>query len=134
VLAVVAATPLAGAYFTTVAALPGQLLALAGLGAWLVVPLPAITSLQSLYQGALVHHRRTSAITVSVLVFLGVSVGILSLGVATQAWTGLYVALAALVVGNAAQLLWLWREGRKAYDGTGTAPVESFPLPDPPTS
>lgn len=134
VLAAVAATPLAGAYFTNVAALPAQLLALAGLGAWLVVPLPAITSLQSLYQGALVHHRRTSAITVSVLVFLGVSVSILSLGVATQAWTGLYVALAALVVGNAAQLLWLWREGRKAYEGSGMAPMESFPLPDPPTS
>jgi hypothetical protein len=134
VLAVVAATPLAGAYFTGVSALPAELLALAGLGAWLVVPLPAITVLQSLYQGALVHHRRTAAITVSVLVFLLVSVTILTIGVVTQAWTGLYVGLVALVVGNASQLFWLWRQGRRAYDGSGARPVESFPLSDPPTS
>jgi len=135
VLGVLAATPLASLYFADVSALPAHLQALAGSALWILVPLPAITALQSLYQGALVHHRRTRAVTESVLVFLGVLVLVLGTGVAMQRWTGLYVAFLALVASNAAQLAWLWWRGRHAYVSlTGPAAPESLPLSDPPTS
>jgi hypothetical protein len=135
ILGILAATPLSSAYFAEVSALPAGLQALAGRALWLLVPLPAITALQSLYQGALVHHRRTRAVTESVLVFLFVSVLVQGTGVALQRWTGLYVALAALVAANAAQLGWLWFRGRHAYVSlTGPAAPESLPLSGPPTS
>jgi hypothetical protein len=135
ILGILAATPLSSAYFAEVSALPAGLQALASRALWLLVPLPAITALQSLYQGALVHHRRTRAVTESVLVFLFVSVLVQGTGVALQRWTGLYVALAALVAANAAQLGWLWFRGRHAYVSlTGPAAPESLPLSGPPTS
>jgi Na+-driven multidrug efflux pump len=135
VLGILAATPLAAIYFADVSALPAHLQALAGSALWILVPLPAITALQSLYQGALVHHRRTRAVTESVLVFLFISVLVQGVGVALQKWTGLYVAFLALVASNAAQLTWLWWRGRHAYVSlTGPAAPESLPLSDPPTS
>ena len=135
VLCALAATPLASAYFAGASALPDPLQPIAGRALWILVPLPAITALQSLYQGALVHHRRTRAVTESVLVFLSVSVLVQATGVATQRWTGLYVALLALVTANAAQLGWLWMRGRHAYVSlTAPAMPESLPLSDPPTS
>jgi hypothetical protein len=130
-----AATPLASLYFADVSALPAHLRPLAGKALWILVPLPAITALQSLYQGALVHHRRTRAVTESVLVFLGILVLLQGAGVATQRWTGLHLAFVALVCANAAQLVWLWLRGRHAYVSlTGPAAPESLPLSDPPTS
>ena len=135
VLGFVAATPLASLYFAGASALPAHLQPLAGRALWLLVPLPAITALQSLYQGALVHHRRTRAVTESVLVFLGVSVAVQGVGIALQKWTGIYVALLALVLANTAQLVWLWMRGRHAYVSlTGPAAPESLPLAGPPTS
>lgn len=135
VLALLAWTPLAGVYFASVSALPAHLQPLAGRALWILIPLPAITALQSLYQGALVHHRRTRAVTESVLVFLAISVLVQATGVALQRWTGLYVALAALVMANTAQVGWLWFRGRHAYVSlTGPAAPESLPLADPPTS
>ncbi|HEV8481279.1 MAG TPA: hypothetical protein VGR66_10840 [Candidatus Eisenbacteria bacterium] len=135
VLAAVAMTPLASFYFSQISALPTQLGPLAGRALWILVPLPAITALQSLYQGALVYDRRTRAVTESVLVFLGVSVLLQATGVALQRWTGIYVALLALVAANTAQLTWLWLRGRHAYASlTGIAAPESLPLPGAPTS
>jgi hypothetical protein len=135
VLAAVAVTPLSALYFSEVSALPANLLPLAGSALWILVPLPAITALQSLYQGALVHDRRTRAVTESVLIFLGVSVVLQGGGVALQRWTGIYVALFALVAANTAQLAWLWFRGRHAYASlTGIAAPESLPLPGAPTS
>jgi len=107
VLLLLAATPLGRAWFTHVAGLPPNLVALATLGVVLAVPMPALSTAQSLWQGALVHAHRTRGVTESVGVFLLVAVIVLGLGIAIGRVTGLYVGLAAFVLGNVAQTLWL---------------------------
>ena len=107
VLLLLAATPLGHAWFSHVAGLPPDLVALATLGVILAVPMPALSTAQSLWQGALVHAHRTRGVTESVGVFLLVAVVVLGLGIAIGRVTGLYVGLAAFVLGNVAQTLWL---------------------------
>lgn len=114
VLLLLAATPLGRAWFTHVAGLPPNLVALATLGVILAVPMPALSTAQSLWQGALVHAHRTRGVTESVGVFLLVAVIVLGLGIAIGRVTGLYVGLAAFVLGNVAQTLWLRMRAQEA--------------------
>jgi len=111
-LLIMTATPLAGLWFTYVAALPVNLIPLAGLGLWLNLPMPGFTVLQSWYQGILMHGRRTGGITESVVVFLISNSLILGLGVIWGQAAGLYIGLTALVVGNLIRTLWLWYRAR----------------------
>ena len=106
-LLLLAATPLGHAWFAHVAGLPPNLVALATLGVILAVPMPALSTAQSLWQGALVHAHRTRGVTESVGVFLLVTMIVLGLGIAIGRVTGLYVGLVAFVLGNIAQTLWL---------------------------
>jgi len=111
------ATPLAGAWFGRVSALDPDLAAMAGGALWLALPLPALTVLQSWYQGALLHGRVTRGITESVALSLAVSAAVLAIGVAAASVPGLYVASAALLLGNAAQTAWLWMRSRGVRRG-----------------
>ena len=77
ILLVLAATPLGRAWFTHVAGLPPNLVALAVTGIVLAVPMPALSTAQSLWQGALVHAHRTRGVTESVAIFLLVTVAVL---------------------------------------------------------
>jgi hypothetical protein len=106
-LLLLAVTPLGHAWFAHVAGLPPNLVALATLGVILAVPMPALSTAQSLWQGALVHAHRTRGVTESVGVFLLVTMIVLGLGIAIGRVTGLYVGLVAFVLGNIAQTLWL---------------------------
>src|SRR6185369_8613336 len=81
VLLVVAATPLGLVWFARVSALPATLVAMATTGLWLAAPMPALTAFQSLYQGTVVHRRRTRAITESVTVYLACIVLMLGIGI-----------------------------------------------------
>jgi hypothetical protein len=113
-LLLLAATPLAGLWFEVLSALPPNLADMARLGVWIAIPLPALTVLQSWFQGVMLNDRRTVGITESVVIFLIVTAAVLFTGVVALDVTGLYVGLAALVIGSAAQTGWLWFRSRRS--------------------
>ena len=106
-LLLLAVTPLGGVWFGRVAALAPDLQALARTGLWVAIALPALSALQSLYQGAIVHSHQTRGVTESVVVYLATSIAVLGAGVAWLPIPGLFVALAALVLSTAAMVGWL---------------------------
>lgn len=106
-LLLLAATPLSRLWFEVVSALPPDLSALAGIAIWIALPLPALSALQSWFQGRLLHARRTRGITEAVVIFLVVDAGILIAGVVWGGLIGLYVGLVAMVASMAAQTAWL---------------------------
>jgi hypothetical protein len=119
-LLLLAATPLADLWFRQASALSPALAELAQRGLWVVCLLPALAVLQSWFQGALLHSRRTVGITEAVIVYLVVSLLVLGAGVLLAprlpvGFSGLYVALAALVLSTVAQTAWLWYRSRPAF-------------------
>ena len=107
-LLLIAATPFSALWFTRISALSPHLADLARNAVWIALPLPALSVLQSWYQGAILHGRRTGGITESVGIFLLTSGVILAAGVAWGRMTGLYVGLAAIGISTLAQTVWLW--------------------------
>ncbi len=110
-----AATPLAGLWFERVSALSPHLLQLARTSVWLALPLPLLAVLQSWYQGALLHGRRTRGVSESVVIYLASSAIFLSLGVLYGRLTGLYVAVAAMALSMSLQTIWLWVRSRPVF-------------------
>ena len=109
-LLLVAATPLASFWFGQISGLPPDLAQMAQRGLWFALPLPALSVIQSWYQGALLHGKRTGGIIESVVVYLITSGIILGYGVAWGGAAGLYVGLIALAASVATQTAWLgWR-------------------------
>jgi hypothetical protein len=113
-LLVITATPLSSFWFVRVSALPPALATLAQRGLWVGFLLPALAVLQSWYQGAILHSRRTAGISEAVVIFLVVSVIILITGVLWGRAGGLYIGLAALLASTLAQTAWLWLRSRPA--------------------
>jgi hypothetical protein len=103
----IAVTPLAMLWFSGVMALDIPLATISHTAFWLALPMPALSTLQSWYQGAILHSRKTRAVPESVLVFLGSVSIILIAGVLMAAFTGLYVAMAGFVLATIAQTAWL---------------------------
>jgi hypothetical protein len=114
----IAATPLASFWFGRVSALNPRLVALACRGLWVALPMPALSALQSWYQGTIVHSRRTRGITEAVAIFLLVSSAILYAGATCGQIAGLYVGLTALWGGSLAQTAWLWHRSRLVMQAT----------------
>jgi hypothetical protein len=109
-LVLVAATPLANFWFVRLTALAPDLAEMAQVALWLALPLPALTVLQSWYQGALLHGRRTRGITESVVVYLLTSALVLGFGIAWGGVAGLYIGILSISASVAAQTAWLlWR-------------------------
>jgi hypothetical protein len=108
------ATPLANIWFTRITALDPELAQMARLGAWMAIPLPAISVLQSWFQGAILHSRRTGAITEAVFVYLVVNLVTLFIGVVWGKTTGIFIGLGSLVLSSLAQTLWLWLRSQPA--------------------
>src|SRR5437773_1175501 len=92
-LLVTAASPIGHVWFARISALPPPLVRLASAGMWFAFLLPALSALQSLYQGVIVHSQRTRAVTESMVVYLLAVVLALLAGVVRAQWTGLYVGL-----------------------------------------
>ncbi len=111
-LLVIAATPLAAIWFGRVSGLKPELVALARGGLWAALPIPGLTVLIKRYEGTLVHNRRTRHITEAMAVFLLANGALLWVGVAWGKAMGLHVGLVALVIGLAAQTVWLWYRSR----------------------
>lgn len=68
--------------------------------------MPAQAVLLSWFQGQILHARRTRAITEAVAIYLVVSTAVLLGGIRHGRITGLYVALAGIVLGALAQVAW----------------------------
>ncbi len=113
---IVAATPLAMLWFSRVAGLPPALLTLAQQALWLGLLLPGLRVLQSWYQGALTYSHRTRGITEAFALSLCISVAMLWAGVVWGAIPGVFVGLAAMVIGALTQTLWLWHRARPVLD------------------
>jgi progressive ankylosis protein len=108
------ATPLSSFWFQTLSALPAHLVALAQLGVWIALPLPALAVMQSWFQGAILHSHITRGITEAVVIFLLVNVLTLFIGVRYGRITGLYVGLISLMASSVIQTLWLWLRSKPA--------------------
>jgi hypothetical protein len=109
------ATPLSRLWFGVISALPENLANLAQNALWLALPLPALSVLQSLYQGLILHGRRTQGVTESVAVYLLVNAALLGAGVIIGRITGLYTGLFSLVISTLVQTIWLWQRSRTVW-------------------
>jgi hypothetical protein len=108
-------TPLADIWFIRIMALDPELATMARLGAWIAIPLPAMAVLQSWFQGALLHSRRTVAISEAVLVYLLSNTITLVLGILWGKTIGLYIGLGSLVLSSVIQTVWLWYRSRTVF-------------------
>jgi hypothetical protein len=111
-----AATPLSWIWFRDISGLSPELARLATTGVWIALPMPGLNVLQSWYQGAILHSRRTRAITEAVVIFLATCILLLVAGVVWGRTTGLYIGLGAFVIAMIAQTIWLWLRSKPALD------------------
>jgi hypothetical protein len=130
-LLVVAATPLAGVWFGRVSALAPDLERLARASLWVALLLPGLSALMSLYQGAIVHSRRTGGITEAVLIYLASSAALLFAGVALAPGPGLFTAFGAMVLASIAQVAWLRYRARATMAELERAPVQTSSRAEP---
>jgi hypothetical protein len=107
VLFLIAATPLSILWFDRISALSPELAELARRSLWFALPLPALSVLQSWYQGTILYRQRTRGITESMIIYLLISIFILGAGVWWGKATGLYVGLIALSLSVFFQTIWL---------------------------
>jgi progressive ankylosis protein len=112
-LLVVTATPVSQLWFQVISALRPELAKLAQGALWFALPLPALSVLQSWYQGAILYGKRTNGITESVVIYLVTSLAVLGTGVAVGTITGLNIGILALTLSVATQTGWLWHRSRE---------------------
>jgi len=124
---VLAITPLGDFWFDRIAALPPELLQQAKQSLWLVIPLPALTALSSLFQGTLINSQRTRRITEADLFSLAMVAATLTIGSLLGGRPcgagdgvlcgvpGVLFAVAAFNFGSIVRNLWLWRRSQRVY-------------------
>lgn len=112
VLLLLAATPLAYVWFHQVSGLSLELSEMARLALWLAVPIPALNTLQSWYQGAILFGRHTRGITESVAIYLVSNTLLLIAAVAWAPGAGIYAALGCVLVSTLLQTAWQWYRAR----------------------
>ena len=131
VLLLIVATPLSTIWFEQISALPPDLAELARNSLWIALPLPLLSVLQSWYQGAILHGRRTGSITESVVIYLIISALILGVGVWRGQITGLYVGMLAFTASMLIQTAWLWFRSRAVINAIyqrDTQPAQEIAL------
>lgn len=110
----IAATPLAGFWFGTITGLSPRLVELARNGLFFAILLPALAVAQSWNQGVILQSKKTRSITEAVLIYLIVSIPILWTGMRIGRFSGIYVGLLSMAVGEGCRTLWLWLRSRSA--------------------
>lgn len=105
-------TPLAGIWFRDISALRPELALIAKRSMWFALFLPALSTLQSHFQGLIVNSKKTRAVTESIVIFLIIIMIVLIIGIQTQEYMGIYVGLLALAVGMVFQTIWLYIRSR----------------------
>ncbi|MGC9395078.1 MAG: hypothetical protein ACP5J4_09500 [Anaerolineae bacterium] len=115
-LVLIAITPLSRLWFGDVMALSPTLMALGRSGLAVGLFFPVIATLDSWFQGLLMHNRRTRSITegvvlytVAIAVGMGVGITLDRLGVPV---VGVYVAIVVFQIAWALQVGWLWWRNR----------------------
>lgn len=111
----VAATPASYYWFGVITALDPALTIMALNAFWLSLPIPALTVLQSWFQGAIVHYKKTQAIPEAMAVFLVTVLIILGIGISSKTIIGLYVGTVAFSLANLTQTSWLWLRSRQIF-------------------
>ncbi|MEW6718694.1 MAG: hypothetical protein AB1345_14490 [Chloroflexota bacterium] len=106
-LLIVSLTPLSRLYFEVVAGLPPDLSAMSRTAFWIAIPWPALSALQSWYQGVILHSKRTRGITEAIAIFLTTVSSLLYLGILWNQVTGIYIGMAALLIASVIQTIWL---------------------------
>jgi len=125
-LMLMAATPLSTFWFEQFSGLSRELTRLARVGLWVALPLPALAVLQSWFQGAILHGRRTRGITEAVVIYL-VSIGLLFwLGVLWSGLPGLYVGLGGMGLSMLVQTAWLWQRSQPVMQSVLTREAQTF--------
>jgi hypothetical protein len=109
---VVVATPLSRFWLASISALPSDLVNLGRTGLWFALPLPALAALQSWYQGAILHGKRTRAVSEATLIYLLSMAGLLFASVTTLRVVGLFAVMIAMGISMALQTAWLWWRSR----------------------
>jgi hypothetical protein len=112
-------------YFQRITGLSESLATVARYSLWFALPMPAMSVLQSWYQGMVLHSRHTRSITESVLIYLLGSSAVLLAGVLWGGAKGIYVGVAAVSVGEVVRTAWLrWRGGpaRRSLSGAEGRP------------
>lgn len=105
-------TPVAHFWFATLSALDPRLVTLAQGSLWLTLFMPALSVLQSWYQGSILYSRKTGGITQAVIVFLLVCAVMLGVGVAWGRVPGVYFGMATFALATLLQTAWLWYKSR----------------------
>jgi hypothetical protein len=106
-LALIAATPFATVWFVTLSGLNGELARFAVLPAMILIPLPALSVLQSLQRGLLVAARRTGPVTWATALEIGVVAVTFPTLTATFGWTGVVSATSAFILGRLTAVVFL---------------------------
>ena len=104
----VAATPLSELWFIGVSALHPRIGAIAQRALWIALPLPALSVLQSWFQGLILSGKRTRGITESVAIYLIAYIVILMIGIKYSGFAGIYIALLGMMVSVIIQTISLW--------------------------
>lgn len=107
VLAAVAFTPLAGAYFVHWSDLADDVVPIAASAVGVGLLMPGYAALQNFYQGVLVAHRKTLHVTEAVLLYFGLAAALIAVGVVWSPWTGVHTVLACFTIAGLAQTAWL---------------------------
>ena len=106
-LAALAFTPLGGLWFGEAANLSPALMAVAVQALVFAVLMPGYSVLQSFYQGALVHSRKTRGVTEAVALYLLISSALLVAGIVWGRFRGIEFVLVAFTVAGILQTIWL---------------------------
>lgn len=120
-LLLLALTPLGELWFVTISGLPDDLARMSRRALLLAALMPGYAVLQSWYQGALVHARKTRAVPEAVALYLIVSSTLLALGVAFWDGPGIYYTIPSLTIAGVTQTVWLWWRSRAPIAAAGAA-------------
>lgn len=108
-MALVALTPLAAFWYGSVSGLSPELVSLCATATLIAVVMPGYQVYQSLYQGLLVHQKRTRAVTEAVALYALLAVVGLAIGTQFATMTGVHFALLVFVTCGLMQTAWLRR-------------------------
>jgi len=113
-LLVITASPAARFWFIDITSLPESLYPLARNALWFSLLIPGANTLQSWYQGILLHAGKTRGIPEAVGIFLASTIILYIAGIYTEIAPGIYIGTLGFSLGMALQALWLKRKSALA--------------------
>ena len=111
-LLVLCTTPLIDIWFERFIGLRPELAGLGKSALWFAVLMPPVTTWCCYFEGLLIHHKRSGAVTEAVVFYIVTLFGFLFFAVKNQSTPGLNAAVCAMTLGGITQTLWLWRRSR----------------------